>query len=299
MQTLVEGSKPVMVAFYKAAHQVLDSMGMVAGRFTDKIRLARCDVTKNPWATSEYQLTTDPTFLVFKSGAIIRRMSGVGELITSLPDLIGGFETPAGGAPAGASKASDSSWLGAPISVKNYLNITQSIELSGLDILNANTSLGGARALFEASKPSGKGADGVESDTDEQLMLYVPFQAPVKLHSIHITSLASANEDDDDEAPSRPRIIKLFCNTHQILGFEDAEEREATQMIELKPEDWKDGTAVVMTKFVKFQSCSAFTMFFVEAERSGAEKIRIDRIRVIGERMAEKMDMNKLKQQEE
>lgn len=232
-------------------------------------------------------------------------MSGVGELITSLPDLLGSLEGPAGGAAAGGGSSNtttnDSSWLGAPIAVKNYSNITQSVELAGLDILNANTSLGTARTLFEFKKPAGKGADGVESDTDEQLMLYIPFQAAVKLHSIHLTSLASADADeDDDEAPSRPRTIKLFCNTHQILGFEDAEERESTQTIELKAEDWnKNGTAVITTKFVKFQNCSAFTMFFVEAERPGAEKIRIDRLRVIGEVMGEKVDMNKLKQQEE
>lgn len=227
-------------------------------------------------------------------------MSGVGELITALPDLIGGLEAPVGGAAAGGSNTTDSSWLGAPISTKNYSNITQSIELQGLDILNANASLGGARSLFEASKPSGKGADGVESDTDEQLMLYVTFHGTVKLHSIHITSLASADEgEDDDEAPSRPRTIQLFCNTHQILSFEDAEDRVPTQIIELKAEDWKDGTAVITTKFVKFQNCSAFTMFFVEAERPGAEHIRVDRIRVVGEVMGEKLDMNKLKQQEE
>lgn len=32
-------------------------MGTVAGRLTDKIRLARCDITKNPWAESQYQIT--------------------------------------------------------------------------------------------------------------------------------------------------------------------------------------------------------------------------------------------------
>jgi hypothetical protein len=233
-------------------------------------------------------------------------MSGVTELIEKLPDLSKTIESSADG---GAS-SSDSYWLGAPITAKNYSNITSSVETSGLDIMNANTAIGSARILFEGTKPSGlsnkgkgKGEvnDWVESDTDEQLMLFVPFQAAVKLHSVQITSLPPPvdEDEDDDEAPSRPKTIKLFCNTHNILGFEEAEEREATQVVELKPEDWNnDGTAVIPTKFVKFQNCSGVTIFFLDVEREGGEKVRVDRIRVIGENMGEKIDMAKLKQEE-
>ncbi|KAF8247590.1 DUF1000-domain-containing protein [Wilcoxina mikolae CBS 423.85] len=306
LQTLLEGPKLTIVAFYRNAHEVLDTMGAIAGRITDKVRLARCDLNRNGWAETQYQVTTDPTFLAFKNGTVVQRMSGVSELISKLPDLSKTIESSADG----GSSSSDSYWLGAPITAKNYSNITSNIEIPGLDIMNANTAVGGARILFEGTKPSGlsnkgkgKGEanDWVESDTDEQLMLFVPFQAPVKLHSVQITSLPPPvdEDDDDDEAPSRPKTIKLFCNTHQILGFEEAEEREATQTVELGPNEWnKDGTAVIPTKFVKFQNCSAVTIFFLDVEREGGEKVRVDRIRVIGEVMGEKVDMAKLKQEE-
>lgn len=237
-------------------------------------------------------------------------MSGIRELIGSLPALISALEQDNGEASATASAASaaaDKFWLGGPVTAKVYGNITHHVETKGLDIMNANTALGGARALFEESKPSSLGNatstknDWVESDTDEQLMLLVPFQGSVKIHSIQITSIIPADVDeDDDESPSRPKTIKLFSNTHQILGFDEADERQATQVIELKSEDWnKDGTAVIPTKFVKFQNCTSVNIFFVDVERDGGEKVRVDRLRFIGEINGEKVDMAKLKAQEE
>jgi hypothetical protein len=65
--------------------------------------------------------------------------------------------------------------LGSPLSAKLYANITASVDLQGVDILNANTSLGGVRVLLDVKKPSGDPTDGVESDTDEQLMLHITF----------------------------------------------------------------------------------------------------------------------------
>jgi hypothetical protein len=247
---------------------------------------------------------SDPTFLAFKSGVEVSRMSGVNELFSSISDLCNQYlDDPEA---SGSGSRSDSSWIGAS-TPKNYSNVTANIEKQGLDLMNSNTALGGPAILFDDSKPSGLNPkakstikDWVESDTDEQLMLFIPFKGVVKLHSIHITSLPPASDEDDDEAPSRPKTVKLFCNTPQILGFEEAEEREATQIIEFKPGDWnKDGSAVLLTKFVKFQSCSALTIFFQDVEMEDGEKVRIDRVRIIGEVMGEKVDMTKLKQQEE
>ena len=342
---------------YKSANAALTAMGDAASRLSERIRLAHCDLNKNPWAEEKYQIKTfalltvslghcsatvanthrrDPTFLAFKNGTIVSRMSGVQELVKAIRGLLGHLSSgsssgasgasSSGGAGAGAEDSNASHhWLGAVITAKNYSNITSNIENTRLDILNANAALGGPRTLFEGTKPSaldskGKGkaeskGDWVESDTDEQLMLFVPFQSAVKLHSIQITSLPpppppsddGANDDDDDddydddddELPSRPKTIKLFCNTHHILGFDDAEDRTATQVVELKPEDWNaDGTTVVATKFVKFQSCSDVTIFFLNVEREGGEKVRVDRLRMVGEVMAEKVDMTKLKQEE-
>ncbi len=125
--------------------------------------------------------------------------------------------------------------------------------------------------------------DWVESDTDEQLMLYIPFQSSLKIHSIHLTSLPE-NAEDDDEAPSRPRTVKLYTNRPRVLGFDEAEDTQPTQEFTLSEKDWdpKTGTAKIDLRIVKFQNVSSMVLFVVESEGDN-EKVRIDRIRIIGE----------------
>jgi hypothetical protein len=124
--------------------------------------------------------------------------------------------------------------------------------------------------------------DWVESDTDEQLMIYIPFQSTLKIQSLHITSLPE--DTDDDEKPSRPKLIKLYTNHPRILGFDDAEDAQATQEITLLEKDWdpKTGTAKIDLRIVKFQNVSSLVIFVVESEGDN-EKVRIDRLRIIGE----------------
>lgn len=113
-------------------------------------------------------------------------------------------------------------------------------------------------------------------------MVYIPFQSTLKIHSLHITS--QPPESDDDESPSRPKMIKLYINRPQILGFDDAEDIPPTQEITLSEKDWDPttGTAKIELRFVKFQNVTSLVMFVVESEGDN-EKVRIDRLRIIGE----------------
>lgn len=219
-------------------------------------------------------------------------MPGLQSLLSDLPGVLTAASQRGGGSSSGES--SNSEWLPKPLP-KNTYNITDAIETPRLEMLNSTDNV---KVLFGRSKPEGKEGDYVVSDTDEQLMIFIPFQSAVKLHSLQLTSLASSDmEEDDDEVPSRPKTVKLYVNTSQVLGFDEAEGREATQTVEL---EWdSEGNAVVMTRFVKFQQCAGVTVFFVDVEREGAEKCRVDRVRVVGEKMGEKVDMTKMKQQEE
>lgn len=179
------------------------------------------------------------------------------------------------------------------------------MDVRGLDLLNSDSDFGTVRTLFETSQPSalkkGKGAatgsegskDWVESDVDNQLMLYVPFTSTLKVHTIHITSAVSSDEDDD-EAPVRPKTIHIWTNRQHNLGFEEAEDIPAIQTIELKPSDWDEQTATAKLelRFVKFQSVYSIVLFVADGD-GDSEKTRIDRIRFIGE-SGEKREMGKL-----
>ncbi|KAF6235810.1 hypothetical protein HO173_006005 [Letharia columbiana] len=205
-----------------------------------------------------------------------------------------------------ASSSGSASWMAASLP-KGYSDVTDQVDVRGLDLLNSASECGTARTLFDNSKPSaldsgkgkGKGPsneeedkkDWVESDTDEQLMLYVPFMSTLKVHTLHITSLPGK---DDDEPPMRPKTIQLYSNRAHVLGFDEAEDLPATQAITLSPRDWdeKTGTAKVELRFVKFQNITSLVVFIVDGEGSG-DKVRIDRMRIVGE-TGEKRDLGKL-----
>ena len=92
----------------------------------------------------------------------------------------------------------------------------------------------------------------------------------------------------------RPKTLKLYSNRATVLGFDEADDHPCTQEITLQPSDWdpKTGTAVVALKFVKFQNISSLVVFVVDGEGEG-EKVRIDRLRLIGE-TGESRKMGKL-----
>lgn len=176
--------------------------------------------------------------------------------------------------------------------------------MRGLDLLNADSDFGTVRTLFESAKPKsldkGKGAatgldakDWVESDVDNQLMLYVPFTSNLKLHTIQITSCIS-RDDDDDEAPVRPKTIHIWTNRQHNLGFEEAEDIPAIQTIELKESDWdsQTATAKLELRFVRFQNIYSLVLFVADGD-GDSERTRIDRIRFIGE-TGEKRAIGKL-----
>lgn len=237
-----------------------------------------------------------PTFLIFKDKQEVTRIQGanIPALSTAVQQLVAEHQG-SGGALASASGSGStysSGWWGAPLA-KGYSDISEEIEKSALDIMNA--SIGNGRTLFDESEPgkNPKAKDWIESDTDEQLMIYIPFRSTLKIHTIHITSLPQSGGDSDEEI-GRPKKLKFYVNRPNIVGFEEADSITPTQEVEITPESWdkKTGTVVINTRFVKFQSIFSMSIFVEEGE-DGCEKTRIDRIRVVGE-AGEKRDMGKL-----
>ena len=267
---------------------------------------SRCVI--RPPFSDEYGLSL-PTFIIFKNQQIVERIQGadprklqaaVKKLAAEADsDGVGGFGVAEGG---GSWKAFDLP--------RGYTDVTAEVDVRGLDLLNASSERGTARALFNGSKPSSlessgkgkskstsgeeEGKDWVESDTDEQLMLFIPFQSTLKIHTLQITSIPPKSTEDEDEIPMRPKTIHLYSNRANVLGFDEAEGLQATQSITLKPADWdeKTGTAKVELRFVKFQNVHSLVLFVVDGEGEG-EKVRIDRIRMVGE-SGEKRDPGKL-----
>lgn len=271
-----------------------------------KVTFVEVDTEKQQEIAQKYGVTALPTFIVFKNNQVLTSVRGADprKLADTIKTIAAEADmTDPGG--SGESNRSGSRWLALGLP-RGYGDVTDEVNVQGLDLLNANSDFGGARALFDQSKPSGlddKGKskaaepskkDWVESDTDEQLMLFVPFRATLKVHTVQITSLLQNTSTSEDEPAMRPKTIQIYSNRAHILGFEEAEDIPATQKITLGPEDWdeKTGTAKVELRFVKFQNVTSLVIFVVEGE-GDAEKVRVDRLRIIGE-TGEKRELGKL-----
>jgi hypothetical protein len=247
-----------------------------------------------------------PTFVIFKNSKVVETIQGADP--AKLRKAVNNLAAEASG---GEGFKQASFWLGVP-PPKGYGDVTNQVDVKGLDLLNSDSNFGDVRTLFDPSKPNGgasvegkgkdkatEGTDGkfdwVESDTDEQLMLFMPFQSTLKVHTLQITSLpANQTDDEDEEVPMRPKTIQVYSNRAHVLGFEEAEDIPATQTITLGARDWdqETGTASIPLRFVKFQNVTSLVIFIVEGDGEG-EKTRIDRIRIIGE-TGEKREMGKL-----
>ncbi|KAL3456216.1 PITH domain-containing protein [Aspergillus heterothallicus] len=317
-QSLLNSSTFVVADFHAQwcgpCHAIAPVYEQLASQLSrpNHITFTKIDVDEQQDIAKAYGVTAMPTFIVFERGRVTNTIRGadpskLSQVIRKLATEAGKSSTASSGEAAG--EASSGSWIGAA-APKGYPDITDEYDVKGLELLNRDSSFGVARTLLDGAKPSALGngkakgagqgaaaADWVESDTDEQLMLFIPFKSTLKVHSLQITSLPSAEaaEDlDEDEVPLRPKTIRLYTNNPHVLGFDEAEDITPVQTVELKAEDWdaKTGTAKIDLRFVKFQSVFSLNIFIVDNE-GGSEKTRVDRVRIFGE-AGEKREMGKL-----
>jgi thioredoxin len=310
--TLLSTSKFVVADFYadwcgpcKAIAPAYEQLAKQLSR-PNRITFTKVNVDEQQDIASAYGVTAMPTFIVFQQGRAISTVRGadpkaLSDAVRKLADEANKNDN-SGSGEASGELSGGNGWIGAAVP-KGYSDITDQHDPKGLELLNRDSDFGTAKTLFELSKPSalsdngkrkeGAPADWVESDTDEQLMLFIPFQSTVKVHSLQVTSLASASEDDD-EAPMRPKTIQLYTNRSHVLGFDEADDITPVQTVTIQPEDWdpKTATAKVDLRFVKFQNVTSLVLFFVDGD-GDSEKLRVDRVRIFGE-AGEKREMGKL-----
>lgn len=140
-----------------------------------------------------YNITTLPTFIIIRNGKVADKVTGANpvKLQSVIRKLVS--EAEGAGEPSGSGSGGAEGWRGADLP-RGYTDITDQIELKRCELLNYDSQFGSVDVLFESSQPSalstGKAASGkhdwVESDTDEQLMLFMPFQSMLKLHTLQV-----------------------------------------------------------------------------------------------------------------
>lgn len=109
----------------------------------------------------------------------------------------------------------------------------------------------------------------LESDCDEQLIIQIPFNNPVKLHSLRIRASGG----------TAPKSLKLFL-TQPSLDFDDAESLVPDMELELTRSQL-DGTTFIPVKYIKFQNVFHLTVF-IGTNQGDEETTRIEYLELVG-----------------
>ncbi|KAG9451914.1 hypothetical protein H6P81_004818 [Aristolochia fimbriata] len=165
---------------------------------------------------------------------------------------------------------------------RGQVDLLDFVNWSGVECLNQNTGHSYDNALKQGYRED----EGLylESDADEQLLIYIPFTQVIKLHSVVIKG---AEEDG-------PRSVKLFANKEH-MGFSNVSDYPPSDSITLTPDDLK-GKPVTL-KYVKFQNVRSLTIF-IEDNQSGSDLTKVQKIALYGTTV-ETTDMKGLKKVED
>lgn len=157
-------------------------------------------------------------------------------------------------------------------------DLLEFVDWQGLECLNQNHS----HSIVNAIKQGYREDDGLylESDADEQLLIYVPFTQVIKLHSVGIKGPTEEG----------PKTVKLFANKEH-MGFSNVNDFPPSDTVVLSPDNL-EGKPVVL-KYVKFQNVRSLTIF-IEDNQGGADVTQIQKLVLYGSTV-ETTNMKELK----
>ncbi|XP_022897926.1 PITH domain-containing protein At3g04780 [Olea europaea var. sylvestris] len=165
---------------------------------------------------------------------------------------------------------------------RSQVDLLDFVNWSGVECLNQSSSHSLSNALKKGYREDE--SLNLESDADEQLLIYIPFTQVIKLHSIVI-------QGPEEEGP---KTVKLFANKEH-MGFSNVNDYPPSDIAVLSEDNLK-GKPVIL-KYVKFQNVRSLTIF-IEDNQSGSDITKVQKI-VLSGTTVDTTDMKGLKKIED
>ncbi|KAJ2743254.1 hypothetical protein GGI20_003882 [Coemansia sp. BCRC 34301] len=244
-------SKLVVVDFYSLTCppcRVVDAILNQLAMQYPNVAFYKVDVARFPDVSERLNITATPTLQFFRKGKMVDMLRGADKQA-----IVQKVET---------HSTSDGSETAKAFGVIGHSDLTRLVLRKQSECLNQSDDNPLENVFTE-------GDSVLESDVDEQLVLHIAFNQPIKLHSIMIRAPA-------DKAPKN---IKIFANRMDI-GFDDADASEATQEIALTEDVYKKG-GVVNLRYVRFQNVSSLSIYVAD-NLGGDDVTAISQLAFIG-----------------
>lgn len=160
-------------------------------------------------------------------------------------------------------------------------DLSACIDFRNVECLNSKPGKGFENVLKQGYRED----DGLvlESDTDEQVLIHIPFQQPVRLSGLLIRSITK-------EPGTAPKRVKLFVNNN-VIGFAEAMESTPVYALDLE-EDQLSGEKTIMLPTVKFRNVNCLSIF-VETNVDDKDMTTIQKIIILGQE-GQKFDVAKI-----
>ncbi|RAH64922.1 PITH domain-containing protein [Aspergillus aculeatinus CBS 121060] len=137
------------------------------------------------------------------------------------------------------------------------------VQFDSITTLNEATPKSGAAIVKKTWAERLDDEPELESDTDEQLLMYIPFTGQVKVHSLLVYTAPT---------PSAPKTLKLFKNRDDI-DFATASELSPTQTIEIpQPVAGADVFEIPLNR-AHWNATTSITLFFEDNWSDGEEDV--------------------------
>jgi len=229
--------------------RIAPTFSQLAAKFKESVFL-KVDVDKCKDTAELQGISAMPTFHVYKSSSKLDELRGADPVALErmVEKHCSGASSDQGGAQGG------------------YIDLNSFIDMSRSECLNESDD---QDHTFQAALKEDDGY--LESDCDEQLLITLAFNQPVRIHSLALRG------PSDGRAP---KTVKLFTN-QTAIDFDSAERGAAVQELTLTKDHNAEG-ALIPLKYVKFQNVVSLTVY-IRDNHAGDDVTIVNYLGVIGQ----------------
>jgi len=253
------GTTPLLVDFFATWCGPCSFIAPTFEELSNKyinLKFVKVDVDKCKETKEKNMVTAMPTFIVFINGQRMDMIKGADK--TALENL--------------AHKWSKNCPTQLDSPIPGHFNLFPLIDRTHSECKNEDD--------FNTLHTFLDGQGPLTSDCDEQLLLFIPFIQPVKIHSILIVGPCG----------NSPKNVKIFANLESPLDFDRALSSAAIQAIDFTKEEKQ----LANLKFVKFQNVHNVQILIVDND-GGTDKTIIKELKLYGSPVSSTTKMQEFK----